>query len=232
MKNGAGIDKDIDLPIPVIGSGRGMKFLIPFFDEPRFARTASGCMRRCLAYYFNYTLEDWYCQMVYGDRNLRPLDEDTGTIPKFAGILKGFFESDGHSSQTKKVNRRHIWNKENYDTNRIKSAANMKLGKYTYGSLYFAKVKDSDKLKIGFTQYDDVTKRLLEHDNLTYEDIVKVTSGNGNDIILLERDIKLKFNLPDELFSRSIITDILEFIYNYPILFKINKEDITNFICR
>ena len=231
-KNGAGWDLEDDLPIPVIGSGRGLRFLVPFFERPTFVRSGSGCMRSCLKAHFNYSLEDYYCHMVFGDRNLRPIDPDTGEMPRFAGLIKGFFESSSKSSQTFKVNYRYIWNDENRNKNHIISAANMKLGKYKTCSFYFAKLKSTDGIKLGFTSHDNVSLRLREHRADDYRDIIKVADGPGDDIIILERDTKLKFMLVDETFDISQLSEVLDYIYSKSGINYNDRKLIEEFICR
>ena len=234
-KNGAGIDYDDDLPIPVIGQGRGLRFLVPFFNNPTFVRSSSGCLRSCLRIHFGYTLEDMYCQMVFGDRNLRPVDPTTNEVPKFAGMIKGFFESSSRSSKSAKINRRYIWTEESWGCNRIISAANMKLNKYHSCKLYLAKWTDPNAIKIGFTHFDDLKDRVFWDPGADkiFGDMIEVAYGDGNSIILLERDIKLEFNIPNELFDKSIINEVLDYIYSHNDgMICENRKKVEEFICR
>lgn len=235
-KNGAGYDKDEILPIPVIYYGRAMRFLSPFEEFPTFIRTTSGCMKSYLYWKKGgYTLVEWWCQMNYGDRNLRPIDEDTGEIPHFAGVIKGFFESSNKSSQSHKTALRHIWNEENYNKSKIISACNMKMNRYVTGSFYFAKLNDTDKIKLGFSKYEDVTQRMREHRAENYVSIIKCASGTGNAMLTLEKIVKLKFNLPDELFDIELTDQILDYIYNTKFEFPLeleSRQNVHDFICK
>lgn len=228
-----GVDTDQDCNFMAVGFGNAIRFNIVFLDKILFIRCGSGCLSRYLNYYHQYTLEDYYCQLRFGDRNLRPIDPDTSSTPKFQGMLKGYHTSSDRSSASKKVNRNFIWTPETWDRNKIISAANMKLGKYAVCKLYFAYLNDTNLVKLGFTSLSNVHDRMHQHRAENYVDIIEIAEGNGDKIIKLERDIKLKFNLCNELFDKSIYNEILDFAYNYDKSFKFNlRENIDRFICK
>lgn len=113
-RNSNGIDTDELLPFITRGDGHGLQVLDNLSPDIKFYKSPSGVLDRYLNWYYEYTLEDFWCHLVFGDRNLRPIDPDTGNIPKFQGILKGYHTSSDRSSANKKVNRNFIWTPETW----------------------------------------------------------------------------------------------------------------------
>lgn len=122
--------------------------------------------------------------------------------------------------------------------NRIISAANLRFStasNYLTHNFYLTKIKNKPNiLKLGITHFDDVNERKRDGKlKGSYLEMISIAKGPSFDIVELEKNIKLKFNLYDETFELSKITEIIDYLKeiksNEIIL---SLENLNEFVCK
>ena len=233
--------KDI-LPLITIGVHHYLKILDPFREKINFIIVIHGHFKYCLNNY-GYTPEDLFCQVYFGDRNIRPYDDKDRPL-KFISIIKGYHwhitQGDaireildpnteygrylrGLASNTIKSTLSKLWSDEDYRKRKSISGPNLHQrsrlyalkNKYPNAVFYLASMMDGT-IKIGVTVRNIEYRYRSKYGN-EYLDIFEVVRGDTCKIADLEYLIKSKYNDTHERYSLEELDNIVSIITKFSI---------------
>lgn len=221
----------------MINEGKNkVKWLDPFLvDEIKFIPFQGFC--KYLKWKYDYDKQELVSQLVYGDRNLRPYDADTGDPCGFMNLNCGYFNHSSIASHNRDTQRSRSKDpierakmRINFAYNRVIKIANYNENMY----FYLAKLNNSDDIKFGVTSYKDLSRRKNFgygiHDGSNYSEAIILAEGNSELICRLERDYKLLNLNTTERITKSELNNLLNFVTNYDKSLTI--FNIEEFICR